>query len=94
MEVLFVLIPVSIALATASVVACLFAIRGGQYDDLESPPWRMLFDPSARFDKLSAASSGRRGSGNDGSRIDAKEKCRTSCEEETPGAHSLRSKPL
>jgi cbb3-type cytochrome oxidase maturation protein len=46
MEVLFVLIPVSVALATASVVACLVAIRGGQYDDMESPRWRMLFDPS------------------------------------------------
>jgi len=44
MEVLFVLIPVSVALAAASVVACLAAIRGGQYDDLESPRWRMLFD--------------------------------------------------
>lgn len=44
MEVLFVLIPVSIGLAAASVVACLAAIRGGQYDDLESPRWRMLFD--------------------------------------------------
>lgn len=44
MEVLFVLIPVSIVLAAASVVACLAAIRGGQYDDLESPRWRMLFD--------------------------------------------------
>lgn len=44
MEVLFVLIPVSIALAAASVVACLAAIRGGQYDDLESPRWRMLFE--------------------------------------------------
>lgn len=44
MEVLFVLIPVSIALAAASVAACLVAIRGGQYDDLESPRWRILFD--------------------------------------------------
>jgi cbb3-type cytochrome oxidase maturation protein len=44
MEVLFVLIPVSIALAAASVAACLYAIRGGQFDDLESPPWRILFE--------------------------------------------------
>jgi cbb3-type cytochrome oxidase maturation protein len=44
MEVLYVLIPVSIALAAASVVACLYAIRGGQFDDLESPPWRILFE--------------------------------------------------
>lgn len=44
MEVLIVLIPVSIVLAAGSVVACLFAIRGGQFDDLESPPWRILFE--------------------------------------------------
>jgi cbb3-type cytochrome oxidase maturation protein len=44
MDVLLLLIPVSIALAAASVVACLVAIRGGQYDDLESPRWRILFD--------------------------------------------------
>lgn len=44
MEVLLVLILISIVLAAGSVVACLVAIRGGQYDDLESPRWRMLFD--------------------------------------------------
>lgn len=44
MEILFVLIFISIVLAAGSVVACLAAIRGGQYDDLESPRWRMLFD--------------------------------------------------
>ncbi len=44
MEVLLVLILISIALAAGSVAACLAAIRSGQYDDLESPRWRMLFD--------------------------------------------------
>jgi cbb3-type cytochrome oxidase maturation protein len=44
MEILFILIFISIMLAAGSVVACLAAIRGGQYDDLESPRWRMLFD--------------------------------------------------
>ena len=49
MEVLLVLIPLSVLLAGAFVVACVAAIRGGQYDDLESPRWRMLFDtPSGR----------------------------------------------
>jgi len=48
-EVLFVLIPLSVLLAAAFVAACVAAIRGGQYDDMESPRWRMLFDaPSAR----------------------------------------------
>jgi cbb3-type cytochrome oxidase maturation protein len=54
MEVLFVLIPVSIALAAASVTACLVAIRGGQYDDLESPRWRILFDDRRAQDEQGA----------------------------------------
>ena len=44
MSVLLVLVPVSLALATLFVVACLISINSGQFDDLESPRWRMLFD--------------------------------------------------
>ncbi len=44
MSVFYILIPVSVALAAGFVVACLFAIRRGQFDDLDSPPWRILFD--------------------------------------------------
>ena len=44
MEVLFLLIPLSVALAAGFTIACLGSIRGGQFDDLESPRWRMLFD--------------------------------------------------
>jgi cbb3-type cytochrome oxidase maturation protein len=44
MSVLYILIPVSIALAAGFVLVCLAAIRGGQFDDLESPRWRVLFD--------------------------------------------------
>jgi len=44
MAVLYVLIPVSIALAVGFVLVCLAAIRKGQFDDLESPQWRILFD--------------------------------------------------
>ncbi len=55
MEILFVLIFISIVLAAGSVVACLAAIRGGQYDDLESPRWRMLFDDRRAPDGQDAA---------------------------------------
>ena len=44
MAVLYLLIPVSIALASGFVILCLAAIRKGQFDDLESPQWRILFD--------------------------------------------------
>jgi cbb3-type cytochrome oxidase maturation protein len=44
MSVLLLLIPVSIGMAALFVGVCLAAIRGGQFDDLESPRWRVLFD--------------------------------------------------
>lgn len=58
MDVLFVLILVSVVLAAAFVVACVAAIRGGQYDDMESPRWRMLFDaPPARGESRADAAA-------------------------------------
>jgi cbb3-type cytochrome oxidase maturation protein len=44
MSVFLILIPISLGLATAFVLLCLASIRGGQFDDLESPRWRILFD--------------------------------------------------
>lgn len=44
MSVFLILIPVSLALAIAFVFMCLASIRGGQFDDLESPRWRILFE--------------------------------------------------
>lgn len=44
MSVLLLLIPVSVALACVFMFICLASIRGGQFDDLESPRWRILFD--------------------------------------------------
>jgi cbb3-type cytochrome oxidase maturation protein len=45
MSVLLLLIPVSVALAAFFVTMCIKAIKQGQFDDMESPAWRMLFDP-------------------------------------------------
>lgn len=44
MSVFLLLIPISLGLAVAFVLLCLASIRGGQFDDLESPRWRILFD--------------------------------------------------
>lgn len=44
MSVLLVLVPVSLSLAALFVAACLLSIKTGQFDDLESPRWRLLFD--------------------------------------------------
>jgi cbb3-type cytochrome oxidase maturation protein len=60
MSVLLVAVPVAVLLAIAGVVAFLWAARGGQFDDLETPPLRMLLeDESARpaCDRRSAKSA-------------------------------------
>jgi cbb3-type cytochrome oxidase maturation protein len=53
MSVLILLIAVSLALSAAFVAACIMSIRSGQFDDLESPRWRMLFaDTNGGFDPV------------------------------------------
>lgn len=42
MSVLFVLIPLSIAIAASFLAAFLWAVRSGQYDDTCTPAMRML----------------------------------------------------
>jgi cbb3-type cytochrome oxidase maturation protein len=44
MEVLFVALPVALLLGAAAVAAFILAVRSGQFDDLETPPQRVLFD--------------------------------------------------
>jgi len=39
-----ILIPVSITLAVLGLLACIWSIRQGQLDDLETPRWKILFD--------------------------------------------------
>ncbi|GMW07280.1 MAG: hypothetical protein AMXMBFR8_20760 [Nevskiales bacterium] len=44
MSILFILIPLGLVLLIAAVLAFFWAARGGQFDDLESPAWRILMD--------------------------------------------------
>lgn len=44
MSVLYIALPVAILMGAAAVVACVVCIRGGQFDDLETPAVRMLID--------------------------------------------------
>ncbi len=48
MSVLFVALPVALALGTAAVLAFVWATRGGQYDDMETPRWRVLTDDKTK----------------------------------------------
>ncbi|MEQ1825236.1 MAG: cbb3-type cytochrome oxidase assembly protein CcoS [Pirellula sp.] len=42
MSVLYIALPVALLLGGSALVACLMCIKCGQYDDLESPPTRIL----------------------------------------------------
>ena len=44
MEVIFIMIPVALLLGAAALVGFLLSTRSGQYDDLDTPPMRAVFD--------------------------------------------------
>ncbi|HPE60671.1 MAG: cbb3-type cytochrome oxidase assembly protein CcoS [Thiothrix sp.] len=44
MEALFMLIPIAIGVMIVVVIAFVYTVRSGQYDDLEGPAWRILMD--------------------------------------------------
>jgi cbb3-type cytochrome oxidase maturation protein len=44
MSVLFVVLPLALCLAGGALTAYIWAARSGQFDDLETPAWRVLFD--------------------------------------------------
>lgn len=48
MDILYLLIPMSILLVLVIVGAFLWAIRSGQFDDLEGPAHRILLDDDER----------------------------------------------
>lgn len=43
-NIIFALIPLGLILLIAAVAAFFWAVRSGQFDDLESPGWRILLD--------------------------------------------------
>ncbi len=48
MTIIFVLIPLGLTLLAAAVFAFFWATRNGQFDDLESPAWRILMDDDSK----------------------------------------------
>jgi cbb3-type cytochrome oxidase maturation protein len=44
MEVIYIVLPLAIALAGVAVFAFYWAVHRGQYDDLDTPPIRILFE--------------------------------------------------
>lgn len=47
MESLFFLVPVTLLLVGIAVAVFFWAMRSGQFDDLDSPAWRILRDDDA-----------------------------------------------
>lgn len=48
MSILFVLIPLGLVLLAIAVAVFLWAVGDGQFDDLDSPAWRVLLDDERR----------------------------------------------
>jgi len=46
MTILFVLIPLGLALTAAAIWGFFWAVSSGQFDDLESPGWSVLAEPA------------------------------------------------
>ena len=44
MSVLYIAIPIALLIASVALVAFVILVANGQYDDLETPPRRMLHD--------------------------------------------------
>jgi cbb3-type cytochrome oxidase maturation protein len=44
MEVIFIVLPLAISLAGVALAAFYWAARRGQFDDLDTPPCRILFE--------------------------------------------------
>jgi len=44
MEVIFILLPLALLIAGVMLALFIWAVRSGQYDDLETPAYRILFD--------------------------------------------------
>jgi len=55
MSVIFIALPIALLLAAGAVVGFIWAVRGGQFDDLDTPPIRIIFDDDPPAQGRSAA---------------------------------------
>ncbi len=59
MSVLYIALPIALLLGGGGLIACLYCIRDGQYDDLDSPSVRILVDEHRVDEHVEEASSPR-----------------------------------
>lgn len=57
MEIVYLLLPISVLLGLAALVFYFWGVRSGQYDDLETPPRRLLIEDIAEPPSHGAGSS-------------------------------------
>lgn len=51
MDIIYVLVPLSLALLGIAVLIFFWAVKGGQFDDLDSPAHRILFDDDQHLER-------------------------------------------
>jgi cbb3-type cytochrome oxidase maturation protein len=51
MEVIFVILPIALVMAGIALATFFWAVSKGQFDDLDTPRYRALFDDAAAADK-------------------------------------------
>jgi cbb3-type cytochrome oxidase maturation protein len=54
MSVLFIALPIALLLGASGMLACVYCIRNGQYEDLDTPSIRILIDDADSKQKSSA----------------------------------------
>jgi cbb3-type cytochrome oxidase maturation protein len=48
MNIIFILIPLGLVVLAAGVFAFFWAVRAGQFDDLETPAWSIILDDDTK----------------------------------------------
>lgn len=61
MSVLYLVLPLALILVAGALAAYAWAARTGQFDDLETPAWRILFEDDIRRDACARAADDGRG---------------------------------
>ncbi|AXR61587.1 cbb3-type cytochrome oxidase assembly protein CcoS [Leptospira mayottensis] len=51
MNALYLTIPMAMLIALGALIVFLWSLKSGQYEDIEGPKYRMLFDDESNIDK-------------------------------------------
>jgi cbb3-type cytochrome oxidase maturation protein len=70
MNIIFILIPLGLVVLAAGVCAFFWAVRTGQFDDLETPAWSVVLDDDTKPPPLNEATQQEQGNENGSSPVD------------------------